>query len=179
MSSITPKTAYPILARIFEARERDLVDRLPALYPDESDRKIAQEVLLPLWRSSLATAVDSFMTGTHGPSSTEALASFCSDIGKIMRQNRFLLDIEGRGKPLYDYIVACRRSVGTAIAKQLKTECEVAVNRERMTRHGVARGRNAFRLITSEDTQNLRAIPVGSKRTRIRSDARSARRLSA
>ena len=138
MSSVTQETPYPVFSHIFQARERDLVDRLPTLYPNESDRMIAQEVLLPLWRSCLATALDSFMERTRFPALgspvAETVALLCADVDKAIRANRFLCDIDGRGKPIYDYVVVCRKSVGLAIGKELKIERERAEIHKHMRR---------------------------------------------
>ena len=142
ISSVTSKTTYPIFSRIFEARERDLVDRLPTLYPNEPDRRIAQEVLLPLWRSCLATALDSFMERTRfptlGPPIAEMVASLCADVDRAIKANHFLCDIDGRGKPIYDYIALCRKSVGSAIGKELKIERERAETYKYMRRRSGA-----------------------------------------
>jgi hypothetical protein len=138
MISVSPTTTYPIFARIFEARERDLIARLPTLYPNESDQMIAQEILVPLWRSCLATALGSFMQRTRPLASerpsAETLAQLCSTVDKAIRENRFLCDIDGRGKPICEYIVGCRKSVGAAIVKELETERQAAAIRAPMRR---------------------------------------------
>jgi hypothetical protein len=151
---------YPIFGRIFEACERDLIARLPTLYPNEADRNVAQEVLLALWRSRLVTALGSFMERTRPSASdrpiAEMLASLCADVDKLIKENRFLFDIDRRGKPLYDCIVACRKSVGAAIVKQLETERRVAEIHKHKKKHRVP-------------------DPTGPKCRRLRPAARSAR----
>ncbi len=146
MSSLAQQTTYPIFAHILEARERELVEQLPTLYPNEPDRRIAQEVLLPLWRSCLTIALDSFMERTRlpalGPPIAEAVATLCADVDKAIRANRFLCDVDGRGKPIYEYIVGCRSSVVLAIVKEFEIERERAETQKHMRRRsGTSRQR--------------------------------------
>ena len=165
MISSTPQAPYPIFVRIFEARESDLVARLSTLYPNESDRSAAQEVLLPQWRSCLVTALGSFMERTRPLASNrpvaETLASLCADVDKAIRENRFLCDVHGRGKPIYDYVVACRKAVGRAIAKELQTE------------------RKGGEIRHPTKNRKVSASPTSPSRKRIRPAARSARPPSA
>ena len=128
MRSNTPRgTTYPVFGRIFEEYERNLIGQLSTLYPNEPDQNIAERILVAQWHSCLVTVLDSFIERTTGSVASDlpieqTLASLCADVDKVVRENRFLLALDGHGKPLYEYVVLCRKSVGQAIMKELKTK---------------------------------------------------------
>ncbi len=151
---ITPKPTYPAFASIFEAHEHDLVERLPTLFVNEPDRKIAQEVLLGLWRSCLITALTSFVERTRslppGGPAREAVALLCADVDRTIRDSRFLLDLDGRGRPFFDYVMRYRRAVGTAITHSLTRDNKQAgIYKQRRAREPTARRDGVQRLTAS------------------------------
>ena len=166
MRSNTPRgTTYPVFGRIFEEYERNLIGQLSTLYPNEPDQNITEKILVAQWRSCLVTVLDSFIERTGSVASdlpiAQTLASLCADVDKVVRENRFLLDIDGHGKPLYEYVVLCRKSVGQAIMKELKTKSKGAEAHDPMKRRTVSAvairpTRRCGRLAT----RNARAVAI-------------------
>jgi len=108
---------YPIVPELFETRDRELQSRLPGLYPNEADRQIAEQILVPQLRFAIVKALSDFaffrkFVASVPPSASE-IPNLCAEVDKALAVNRDLLDSEGLGKPLFDYVRSVRESVRT------------------------------------------------------------------
>ncbi len=127
---------YPIAPEILETRDHELQSRLPGFYPYESDLQIAEQILVPQLRSVISEALANF-NSTRGelaltPPSPAELPKLCAEVDKALDANRNLLDAEGLGKPLFDYIQSVRESMKAEMIETFRAHC-----RSMFAAHGV------------------------------------------
>ncbi len=131
-----PNPTYPIAPKILETRERELQSRLPGFYPDPDSLQIAEQILMPQIRSVIAETLSNF-NSTRGelaltPPSPAELPALCAEVDKSLDANRDLLDSDGLGKPLFDYVRSVRESVKAEMIEAFKAHC-----RSLLATHGV------------------------------------------
>jgi len=127
---------YSIGHDIVSRYEAELLAALPSLYPNEGERSIVEEVLIPQFRLKLGEVFDGFMAShkyTEGQTiKSKDIPELCKDIDQMLRQNRELLDIKGVFAPAYAIIAQHRKH----IAEELES-AQIQQFRDILAAHGI------------------------------------------
>ncbi len=136
LNTMSNPAPYPIASEILETRDRELLSRLSGFYPNEADLQIAEQILVPQLRTVISEALSNF-NSTRGelssvPPAPAELPALCAEVDKSLATNRDLLDSEGLGKPLLDYVRSVRKALKAEMDEAFKAHC-----RSLLAEHGM------------------------------------------
>jgi hypothetical protein len=116
---------YKIGSEIISRYEEALMQELPALYPDEGEREIVEQVLVPQFRALVMGVLEEFAgERKYGDVVLPAeLPVLCGKVIDVISENKVLLDIDGLFKTVFERIQEVRKEVVKELEEDFLQKC--------------------------------------------------------
>ncbi len=120
---ISPNT-HIIAANIISSYEEELMASLPDLYPNDGERQIVENILIPQFRSLVDQTLAAFpakIKQKPGQNLSPAqISMLCTEIDKQLEEHEELLDTEGLLKPILEEIRKIRAKIKIELEADFK-----------------------------------------------------------
>jgi hypothetical protein len=122
---MNPTPTYKIGSEIIVRHEDALMKELPALYPDDAEREIVEQILIPQFRALVVQVLEKFEGASEqsGVVLPVDIPVLCGNVSDTIRENRALLDVDGLFKPVFERIQEVREEVAKELDEEFMQKC--------------------------------------------------------